>query len=499
MATYTLVPLPRIGIIPEAGMLIYTYSAGGATPAATYQDSNGSATNTNPVQADGLGLFPSIYLPLGTSYKFICMHANGVTIWTQDGIASVPASSPAVDITGTAGEPIVANANVYLSDGSGGKTAGLWYNADKANAYSSVTPYTGFSTIAISTGMSGLIRMQGSLGGFVSLTAGAVYFVGTAGVPTTTPGVNRRVVGQADTTTSLMVGGNPPTVAQPFLNEFRLTLTTGVPYLPGDVTAATTLFCTPSGFGNHLTLFDAAGTPTTVQSAEFSIAIPATTATVYSVFIFLNAGVPALELAAWTNDTTPGTAAFSISSTIGVETKTGDLTRLYVGLMRTTGSSGQTESSALKRYVWNKYNQTVLPMRFLLATDSYQYTTATFRQMEGIATNQLDYVIGAAGRLIESFVQTTAKNDQALGTVFVIVAIGEDSTTTPSVNCIRPQVYTWTANILGTVMASLKTVPAIGRHTLVPLEYSSAAGTTTWYGDNGAALMQTGIHGSYWG
>ena len=511
MATYTLVPLPRLGILPEGGMLIYTYAAGGTTPAVTYTDSIGSATNTNPVVADGNGLFPAIYLPLGTSYKFVCTHgvtngvpANpisnlGVIIWTQDGIASVPASSPALDVNGTAGEALLANANVYLSDGSGGKIAGLWYNADKANAYSSMTPWQGFVTTATSSGMSMTVRVGGNLSGFTALNVGAKYYVGTAGVPTTTPGLNSRVVGQADSTTSMVINGNPPTGYQPYMNEFRLTPSTGVPYPSGDVTAATTLFCTPAGNGNRITLFDTAGTPTTVQSAEFSIAVPATTATLYSVFVFLNSGVPALELAAWTNDTTPGTAAFSISATLGVETKTGDLSRLYVGLMRTTGSSGQTESSALKRYIWNKYNQVTLPLRFLLATNSYQYTLAAFRQMEGVATNQLDYVIGAQGRVVESFLQTSAQNDQAIGTVFLVVAIGEDSTTTPSVNCIRPQVYTWTANVIGTVMASLKTVPAIGRHTLVPLEYSTAVGTTTWFGDNGALLLQTGIQGSYLG
>lgn len=226
MATYTLVPLPRIGITPEPGMLINTYAAGGSSPAATYRDSNGFATNTNPVVADGNGLFPAIYLPLGTSYKFIATHAtaNGLTpdpisnigtvIWTQDGIASVPSSSPSVDINATAGELILANAEAYLSDGSGGKQAGLWYNADSTNTYSSTAPpAVGMATATISSGMSGSIRTSGALGGFTSLTAGATYYAGLIGAITTIAPTNARIVGQADSTTSIIVGGDPNTVA----------------------------------------------------------------------------------------------------------------------------------------------------------------------------------------------------------------------------------------------------------------------------------------------
>ncbi len=217
MATFTLVPLPRLGITPEGGMLINTYAAGGSSPAPTYQDSNGFATNTNPVEADGNGLFPAIYLPLGTAYKFVCTHritnalpANpisnlGVVIWTQDGIASVSASSPAVDIQGTAGETLAANDGTYLSDGSGGKIAGLFYKWDAANAYSSSLPsVVGIATSAIPSMSIGSFRVQGTLTGFSSLSVLGNYYVGTAGALSAGPGT--RLVGVADTTTSIIIG-----------------------------------------------------------------------------------------------------------------------------------------------------------------------------------------------------------------------------------------------------------------------------------------------------
>jgi hypothetical protein len=85
-------------------------------------------------------------------------------------------------------------------------------------------------------------------------------------------------------------------------------------------------------------------------------------------------------------------------------------------------------------------------------------------------------------------------NSGAQATVYA--SIGEDSTSTP-VAGVLAQASTHvsaTAGILA-VGATLRKFPAVGRHTYVPLEYSTAVGTTTWYGDNGGTLLQSGIHG----
>lgn len=301
MATYTLVPLPRIGITPEGGMLINTYAAGTSTPIATYTDSVGSASNTNPVVADGLGLFPAIYLPLGTSYKFVCTHANGVTIWTQDGIASVPASTPALDVPATAGETLLAGVVAYCSDGSGGKQAGLWYIADNSLPYSSTTPLIGIPTATIASGSAGSVRFAGTVTGLTGLLAGSYYYVGTAGALTITQPTNARVVGFADSTSTLILDANPGIPnADNGVDDFRLTLTTGVPVTIPDVTAATSLFCTPYK-GNRIALFDSNGIATILTSAQFTIAVPATASTNYDIFAFNSSGVPTLELNAWRN------------------------------------------------------------------------------------------------------------------------------------------------------------------------------------------------------
>jgi hypothetical protein len=105
--------------------------------------------------------------------------------------------------------------------------------------------------------------------------------------------------------------------------DFRLTPTTGVPVTTSDVLAAGTLFCSPYR-GNSIALFDGASTWNVRTSAEFSIAVPAVASQMYDVFCFDNAGVPTLELLAWTNDTTRATALVLQN---GVLVKSGATTR----------------------------------------------------------------------------------------------------------------------------------------------------------------------------
>ncbi len=83
---------------PIAGALLYSWIAGMSTPLATYSDSDLTIANTNPVVADGGGLFGPIYLsPQG--YKFGLYPANlappvvptDTPYWTQDNVVDVGA------------------------------------------------------------------------------------------------------------------------------------------------------------------------------------------------------------------------------------------------------------------------------------------------------------------------------------------------------------------------------------------------------------------------
>src|SRR5438094_6014171 len=263
-ATGTITPSPFQLILDNSGNpvnagCIWTYTAGTSTPVATYTDVALSVANANPIIASTAGRFTAFLTP-GSSYKFTyentpcSARAHGPTLVTADNIAATPPSAANVDTTGTAGEALTAAPVSDLSDGSGGKTPGQWYKAGSANPYSSTPNLIAMIPTAISSGATGTIRITGAVTGLSSLTVGATYYVSTTGALTSTAPTNRRVVGQADTATSLALVGNPgPTInLNSALACGRLTLTTATPVTTADVTAATTPYYTPVSGCNQI-------------------------------------------------------------------------------------------------------------------------------------------------------------------------------------------------------------------------------------------------------
>lgn len=284
----------------------------------------------------------------------------------------------------------------------------------------------------------------------------------------------------------------PAVMAQPHpACDGRLTLATGTPVTTTDQTAKTTLYFTPYG-GGLIGLYNGAAWLNRPLS-EISIAVPATTNQMYDVFCYDNAGTPTLELLAWTNDTTRATA---LTTQDGVLVKTGAVTRRYLGSFRTTGSSGQTEDSLAKRYVWNYYNRVARPMSVLEATASWTYTTNTVRQANAAGGNQLDFVLGVAEDTVRATVSASARS--AASTVDVNVGIGLDSTSSISAVCLVVEATTPGGGIRVSLHAHFEGFPGVGRHYLAWLERSDATGTTTWWGVS-AANLQSGIVGGVWG
>lgn len=487
-ATGTLMPSPYQTLFDANGNpvnngKVCTYLAGSATPVATYTDVNLSVANANPIRTDSAGRYV-VYLTPGVSYKFVYQDSTGTAgncdgatvVAAKDNVSAVPTTSNNVDIPGTAGETLTAGQAVYLSDGSGGKNAGQWYKADSTNGYSSSLPEIGMAPSTIASGVAGVIRITGQMTGLTSLTIGSTYYVSTTGGITLTAPVNRRAIGVADSTTTLVLTPNPALAIQQWVDDFRLTLTTATPITTSDVTAATTIYASPLT-GNRIDLPDSGGGPVRVTSTEFSIAVPATTATVYSIWAYSNAGVATLELQAWTNATTPGAAA-PVRTTNGRYLKSGDNTRLFLGAVETTTVSGQTEDSATKRLLWNYYNRVRRPLQRYESTASWTYTTATVRQANGSTSNQVDVLIGIAEASLD--LSLTVLVGQAGGSPTISAGIGEDATTTYTVG--DTHLLTSGTTATATVSARLVKYPAIGRHFYSWNEFSTVSGTTTWYG-----------------
>ena len=301
------------------------------------------------------------------------------------------------------------------------------------------------------------------------------------------------VLAEAETVSGRWIFSTIPSDVVNGVCEGRLTLTTALPVTTADVTGATTMYFTPYK-GNRIALYD--GTNWKVYAfTELSLALGTLTSDLpYDVFCYDSSGTPTLEFLAWTNATTRATA---LTMQNGVLSKTGVLTRRYLGTFYTTSTTA-TEDSFAKRFVWNYYNRVHRPMRVLEATDTWAYSTATIRQARATTTNQLDVVIGVAEGAIQIDVHAIGQNDTAGQNL--MVGIGEDSTTATATGALTPFVAVPVANYYINMRASLRTIPAVGRHYYAWLERGSGTGTTTWSGDAGSpTVAQSGIFGTVFG
>lgn len=461
-----------------------------------YMTSSGTAWGAF-IQLDSAGRPQNgeIYAKPGESYKWIIKDQNGNTVDTIDPVPAVPPSAVNVDITGTSGEALSAGDLCYIGAG------GAWFKADADAVGTSTDVVLGFCVTAVGTGETTTFRTDGQIELSGPLTAASMYYAsGTAGAVTATAPANVRVVGQAQSTTLLAIALNPP--VRPTINTYvdpkvkglvngRLTLTSATPVTIGDVTAATTLYFALYG-GNQIGLYTGS-LWTAVTFAQLSIAVPNTTTQMYDVFVDYNDGSTQLAVTAWTNDTTRATA---LTTQDGVLVKTGDTQQRYVGSFRTTGSSGQTEDSFANRLVWNYYNRVPRPMRVMDGTNSWVYNTATWRQANAAATNQLAFVIGVAEVMLNASVIAAAKSTAAEQNAYV--AVGLDSTSAPTTGNLGMDSVVQQNAGFWRVRSDFTAYPAVGYHFAAWLEQGDGNGASnvTWYGDNNTpTLVQSGISG----
>lgn len=92
MATTTLAPYLtqqffNNGGTFNAGGFLQTFAGGTNTPIATFTDSTGLTSNTNPIVLNARGEC-SIWLLPNTSYKFVLQDPAGNTIWTRDNVTN---------------------------------------------------------------------------------------------------------------------------------------------------------------------------------------------------------------------------------------------------------------------------------------------------------------------------------------------------------------------------------------------------------------------------
>ena len=299
----------------------------------------------------------------------------------------------------------------------------------------------------------------------------------------------------------------PSATVNPGVCQGRLTLTSGVPVTSADVANASTLYWTPYK-GNSISLYSGSAWVSFAQ-AELSLSLSGYTASrVYDIFIDHNGGSPQMTSLIWTDDTTRATA---LTTQDGVLVLTGDTEQRYVGTIFIDATGGETndgsgQSATMKgamRDVWNYYNRVPRAMHCVEYVTSWTYTTATWRLANagGATGNKIHFVIGWPEVPVTSVV--AASSECTLDATILRAGIGLDSTSDPAssggVGYGPGIVAARQANPLSAddmLYAYYTGHPGIGRHYLAWLEYSSANGTSTWYGDSAnAQLHQTGIQG----
>jgi len=292
-----------------------------------------------------------------------------------------------------------------------------------------------------------------------------------------------------------------PTVASnalsPYLasiNGFRLTPVTAQPVWVTDSSSYGTIYMTPFR-GQTIALYNGT-TWDLISSAEVSYALSGrTTDLPFDIFAYNSAGTLTLEVLNWTSATARATALVRQD---GVWCKTGALTRRYVGTCRARSATTYSASrlgASVRFDLFNADNRVQNAFSLIPGTNTWNYTTAIWRQANADTANQVDVMVGLLEECFHAVLNVTSKNTNAGVNRYVTITYGSalgpagavNSTNTPSAG------DTWVSH-----QASYGNLPgAVGVRAYQWQEYSEATGTTTWVGDNGALLLQSGMTGTW--
>ena len=311
---------------PLSSGKLYSYLAGTSTPAATYSDSDLTTPNANPTILDAGGR-ASVYLS-ATSYKFVLKSSADATIYTQDNVISSAPYNVDLDVPITAGEALTSGQAIYLSDGTGARTAGRWYLTDSDTAAYSTLPITGFVTTDVASGATGSVRLLGEATVPGALSVGSTYYLsGTPGALSTSAGTFAKAMGVADSATTLIM-----TVQQTVSSTGNL-LVSGTLTVTGATALQSTLAVTGA---TTLSSTLASGALTVTGAATVSTTLGVTGATTLSSTVATGA------LTVTGNETVSGTLAIA-----GATTLTGGLNTPLVVAQGGTGLATLTANNVL--------------------------------------------------------------------------------------------------------------------------------------------------------
>jgi hypothetical protein len=287
-------------------------------------------------------------------------------------------------------------------------------------------------------------------------------------------------------------------VVDPRTNDFRLSGVSATPVMTADSTTLGTVYLAQYK-GNRIALWDGLQWQLALPSAEPSLAVTGrTTDLPFDVFAFLNAGVVTLEFLNWTSATARATGLVRQD---GVWVKSGQATRRYLGSIRPRSATtfawvrAGTDAGGPRFDLFNADNRIEFNWRYSDTVNTHTYTLATWRQWNADVDAQIDIMVGLQEESLGALAFATSRNSTI--SIPRQVGIGFDSTTAPTSGCMMSATPNTVVSIDADQSARVVDFPAIGRHFYAMLQISTATGTCTWVGDDGATRLQSGMIGEW--
>jgi hypothetical protein len=513
-------------IAPFARM--YWFAAGTETPATVYSDENLTVPHAHPIDADLSGVFPTIYAADG-DYKIRLVKslaAGGTslhpdidfyTVATGGGGSTsllVPTSTKTSNYTVIAGDQ---NHNI-LVDASGAPGQNVVISVNSA------TLGNGFPVWITNTGAAGTVTIQGSGAQTIDGAASFTLPGQNSGVGITSLGAGGWRI--FTTTGGIFIGpvtfSGPVTLSRITGGSFcmpsgRATLVTATPVLITDQTAKSTVFFTPYN-GNRISLYN--GTDFSVDTfTEVSQALSDATKSpavsvansVYYLMAWSDAGTFRVTRGpAWTSSSNPGTGAGTAELEMfnGVRVNKFDITNgplarrgVMVGCIETDAANqmnmmfapaAAAGGSNNRLDVWNMFNRVAIASNCRDSTDTWAYSTKTWRSANNSTSNRITLVCG----LIEdSILARYTVPVTSTGSVQILAHAGIGLNVTNAFSgTVTPTVTANTAanNLGGNAHGSYSGLVSLGSSFIQAIEAATTAGTTTWQGDNGEPTFVQG-------
>ncbi len=308
----------------------------------------------------------------------------------------------------------------------------------------------------------------------------------------------------------------PPSMGAPTPPQGRLTLVTGTPVMTTSQAAKTTIFYAPycgsripiyNGTAFAMTFFTELSNLTTASSVGSAGPAAVANNSNYDLFVWVNAGVPTLTRGPlWTSDTARGTGAGTtelerlngiITNKVAITNGPAANRGTYVGTVRSNGTATidvifgaiAANGTAAVLGVWNAYNRVDVTGLVGDSTDSWPYSTSTWRSAHASDTMRVSLVSGLAE---DSFsARYAAPITNTGGNSNAVVGVGVDSTSSASGTKV---IDTCTDGAFGNPFGDYVGQP-LGFHFYQAVEFCQFnTGTNSFLGDGGAAAdIQGGL------